>query len=189
MYWTNSEISTLETCVALNIPYSQAAHRCGKSLGAFCAKVKRLGIGKGPKGQKFAYRKTRRQQERALMDNSQDEAFLAIMADQALEAEHRQGHTIALDRADQHHCTFVIGEPSARQCCGVRRLPGQAYCQEHHKRCFTQPDGRSERYLIPRSPQRTRRFGTRFGHPPLTYVDSRTLEAHERDPGTAAIST
>ncbi len=64
-----------------------------------------------------------------------DPAFLGIGIRQRQEASYRQGRTVHLEQLEDHHCRFVIGDPTAKQFCGVRRHGRSSYCAEHASRC------------------------------------------------------
>lgn len=45
------------------------------------------------------------------------------------------------DQLQDHHCRFVIGDPSGSyQFCGGRKLNGISYCEEHAKIVFKAPE-------------------------------------------------
>lgn len=43
------------------------------------------------------------------------------------------GVGVKLWELENHHCKWVVGEPSHLTCCGQNRHPNSPYCQEHHK--------------------------------------------------------
>ncbi len=118
----------------MGLGYDEIADRLETTVGAVCGKVSREGIGRG----KLSSHETSAfigSRPAVVEKDDVDPLFLAIMAAQAEEAERRGAITLALEDAEDHHCSYVIGDPSRRRVCGVARLPGLSYCQEHADRC------------------------------------------------------
>lgn len=132
--WKNAaSVDTLRTMVALDIPYPDIATKLGTSVGSICAKVHRLGIGKGPRAPNS--RSFLRPVGRAFESDPDHER---VMARQAAEEITYAGRTTPLEDCDDCGCRYVIGDPSKRQVCGQPRTRG-AYCVDHAKVCFSAP--------------------------------------------------
>lgn len=43
------------------------------------------------------------------------------------------GIGVKMGEIENHHCKWVVGDPSEFTCCGNRRLEGSPYCESHHK--------------------------------------------------------
>lgn len=124
----------LRRMVDLRIPYPDIGKRLGISVGAVCGKVHRLGIGKGPhKPDRLFVRPSKPKRPQI----EPDAAYLEIIERQKQEAIDCRGLTIALEKADPHHCRYVIGDPTKRQLCGAHRHMGTPYCEDHAKLCLS----------------------------------------------------
>lgn len=120
--------------VKMGVPYPDIANRLGTSVGAVCGKVHRMGIGRGPRKPDRLYLKAKRPRNPQL---TPDAAYFEIMERQEKEAQARQGLTVTLDTSEDHHCRYVIGDPTKRQLCGAQRIAGTPYCQEHAALCLS----------------------------------------------------
>lgn len=131
----DNAVNELKRMVDLRIPYPDIGRRFGVSTGAVCGKVNRLGIGKGPHKPDRLFMRAKKSAKPTLVP---DAAHFEIMERQEGEAQRRQGTTIILEASEDHHCRYVIGDPTRRQLCGVRRYSGSPYCEEHARLCSSQ---------------------------------------------------
>lgn len=145
MDWrSNAAVDTLRRYVDMRVPYPDIARRLGTTTGSVCGKVHRLKIGKGPRDPDRLYVKASKAKKPQL---TPDAAYFAIMERQKEEAEARQGLTIALETSEDHHCRYVIGDPAHRQLCGIRRVAGTPYCEEHGALCLSTLSTESRRAM------------------------------------------
>lgn len=135
MDWrSNAAVDTLTKYVHMRVPYPDIAKRMGTTTGAICGKVHRLGIGKGPRNPDRLYLRATKPAKAQMVP---DAAYFEIMERQEEEAEARQGLTVMLDTSEDHHCRYIIGDPTKRQMCGARRHAGTPYCEEHAALCLS----------------------------------------------------
>lgn len=125
--------------------YDEIASELGCTVGMVCGKAGRMNAGHGAEKRNalaFLWRPKNQAPPR-----EPDPAFLGISARQRQEAGQRLGVTVHLEKLEDHHCRFVIGDPSERKFCGVRRQGKSSYCAEHAERCSAQlvADERDER--------------------------------------------
>ena len=129
--WTGERVNLLEALVKQRIPYDEIGRRTGFSVGAVCGKVHRMGIGLGLEAQQV--RKT------SVCWAPPDTDHFAILSRQELEADDRTDAT-SLEKLEDGHCRFVLGEPAKLQYCGHKRKIGTSYCEHHLKRCTSDRD-------------------------------------------------
>jgi hypothetical protein len=132
-WWAmNNREERLRQAVKAGRHFRDIAADLGKPVSAICGKVHRMGIGPGRPNYYPALKAPRA--EKAFMPP--DMEYFRIEKRAKEEAERRAGLTVSLVDSEDHHCRFVIGEPSAGQICGVRRHRGLPYCQEHAAVCY-----------------------------------------------------
>ena len=168
--WRNeTNVNELRRMVELDIRYPEIARRLKTSLGSVCAKVHRLGIGKGPRIPQSSYHKPL-----SCKAFETDPDHAKVMARQAAEAKAFAGRTVALEDCGERGCHYVIGDPTKRQVCGQPRTRG-CYCAEHAQVCFPSPGKMSFRLNYK---NRNRPTVTRFGKPQhrIMTVDARDFE-------------
>lgn len=144
LWWKTQDRETrLQQKIRSGMKYEDIAAELGTSLGSICAKANRLGInrggpecgrGRGQPPQPFFWHGKPVSEAREPADG----VYLEIEARQKAEADFRGSVTVSLVDSDDHHCRFVIGDPTKGRICGVRRKPGSFYCKEHHARCTSQ---------------------------------------------------
>jgi hypothetical protein len=163
-----------------DLTYPDIAKKLGTTTGSVCAKVHRLGIGRGQRIPDKSFLK----RGKSAFQNDPDHP--KVMARQAAEAKTFAGKTVSLEDRHEHQCCYVIGDPTKRQMCGQRRTRGP-YCAEHAKVCFPSPGhvarrlGQYGQVQLVSSEARKRRYAIgSFAYSPsrdrIASVDSRTFE-------------
>jgi hypothetical protein len=132
----------LVTAVRAGRQFKDIARELGTGTSAICGKVHRMGIGPGRPNYYPGLKAPKAEKKQAFAPP--DVEFFRIDRAMKEEANRRQGLTVALVDSEDHHCRFVIGEPSDGQICGVRRHKGLPYCSEHAALCYgiETPDSR-----------------------------------------------
>lgn len=128
--------------------YDEIASELGCTVGMVCGKAGRMNAGHGAEKRNalaFLWRPKNQAPPR-----EPDPAFLGISMRQKMEARQRASVTVHLEKLEDHHCRFVIGDPSERKFCGVRRQGKSSYCAEHAERCSGRLDAeeRDERAKV-----------------------------------------
>lgn len=135
--------------------YKDFSSVSGFSIGAVCAKVKRLREqGRIPVDRcsvtTTTERKTVARPARAMMvfapkckASPTSLALLRKLEDEAREATGLLTLDERLEREEKKRptCCYPVGEPGdERIYCSGERLPGSSWCEEHHKRCHERLD-------------------------------------------------
>jgi hypothetical protein len=177
--WKNEHnVNELRRLVELDVHYPDIARKLKTTVGSVCAKVHRLGIGKGQRvPQPSLYYRP------ATAKFATDPNYPKIMARQETEAAEFEGRTVALEDCHDKGCHYVIGDPTKRQVCGRPRARGH-FCAQHAKVCFPSPTSRIGK-------ERGRRAGPSPVFGSITYaVDSRSFEVIDggrKDQGGAGL--
>lgn len=137
--WTDEQDSELRKMVAAGKSISIAAAALGRSRTAVQGRAGRLGL-------RFAGGKPKLKARRILVHNLVNKK-LSRLADPGLEprAEEQRDGVVRLLDLKPRHCRFPIGDPTKPDFgfCGADRSGASAYCDSHHRLCYTPRQSRA----------------------------------------------
>ena len=134
--WTDAQ-DQIVADLANTTEYKEIACLVGKSIGAVCAKVKRM-RDEGRIRTPFTKIKVQRDRAPALLFEERDPEIIAAMETMEKEANVMAGKLVTLAERADDGCCYVVGDPkkTAHCYCPGTAMPGSSYCATHHARVW-----------------------------------------------------
>lgn len=155
--WTDERVSELKRLWGQGLSASKIAGCIGSvSRNSIIGKVHRLGLSGRTSAPNISRRQDKARRSRAKRESAKTAAASRTNQRKIVESLKADPKVQALldappadvalvtniDDLEQHHCRYMIGEPSDQHYCGHDRVDGLPYCPTHAARCYGREDHR-----------------------------------------------
>lgn len=124
--WTDSQVSMLRQLWTDKVTASQIGLDLGHSRNSVCGKARRLGLAPRPSPIKLNGRKPKKYKRTKIKKPRPSRAKPKLPAS-----------VIPVRLGPVRCCAWLNGKRFAYVACGAPTLPGDPYCEMHHRICYT----------------------------------------------------